>query len=145
MCAYVGLNHSNHKNVKLKSIEVHLDPEEMGCFKHYVSLVYTSEDTDGNQHEYHIPKIILPFHDLSVPTIREVDEHIGSPSYYIPVNNLEVKGGDITVVTEDGETEEVHEKIWVDVIKKRAVKKMTLKEIEKKLGYKIELVSEKGE
>lgn len=115
---------------------------DTGSVSHYLRLVYTYEDGNGNLHEVVIPKLSLSLLDSRIPTIETVQPNfVAIERGYIDIGSLELKRTNVTVTNHEGEKSTYADAYYVDVLKKRAIKKMTLEEIEKKLGCKIELVS----
>ena len=105
----------------------------------YLKLVYEYEDSYGI-HELTIPQVEFPFGNrLNLIYIHENNPALRRPSIRLCTE------GDVTSVylydtkSDDGLV------YYVDKIIKRKPKKMTIEEIEQKLGYKIEIVSNKKE
>ena len=115
---------------------------DTGSVSHYLRLVYEYKDDNGNLHEVIIPKVSLSFFESHIPTIEESNSGwFGTMSGSITVGSLRLETVNVPVANYEGKESTVENTYYVDVIKKRAVKKMTLEEIEKKLGCKIEIVS----
>ena len=105
----------------------------------YLKLVYEYEDSYGI-HELTIPQVEFPFGNrLNLIHIYENNPALRRLSIRLCTE------GDVTSVylydtkSDDGLV------YYVDKIIKRKPKKMTIEEIEQKLGYKIEIVSNKKE
>lgn len=134
-----------YKNTYLKEIKLYSEKEEKSDFKHhYLRLVYSYEDYYGNKHELTIPKLSLNIFDLGIPEIKSITTPLLCGSIdreYIEVGDLTLEKTDTVVSDENGKYYDVSNVSSVDVIASRAVKKMTLEEVEKALGYKIELIS----
>lgn len=138
------------KDLKLLTKEIFTDKDKFGVDREYLYLKYEYEDDEGNTHNRIYPKVKLPIYASLLPRVDEettTNTLFGSTheKAYIPVEDgLELCKATVRVHAWDGHhyAEDVY---MVDVITKRAVKKMTLSEIEEKLKCKIELVSEKGE
>lgn len=120
------MNEINLTNVKLKK-------DERGC---YLRLKYIQE-TDNAINEIIIPKFRLP--------IKTNDMTIRNDGY--PLGEVEANIGFGFFPLENGVTEHSDGKEVVFTVKelKKKVHKMTVADIEKKLGYKIEIVSEEKE
>jgi hypothetical protein len=132
------------KNEKLTDVEVARD--EMGT--PYLILTYTYEDDKG-LHSVVFPEVHLPFLINRVPD-TDMERRSYGPDYgsvWIPCDDrmFLYKGTASFMVERDGEKEEVKcEDVYcADCVIKPAVREMTLKEVEEKLGYKIKIVSEK--
>ena len=109
-------------DVELKDMKLHTS--EDGYY--YLSLTYT-EDRDDGVYEHYFPKALLNLWNEPVLEINSVETflNIGFGSMLLCRN--EETGG-----------------VYVErKIKDKPPKKMTISEIEKELGYKIEVVSEK--
>ena len=105
----------------------------------YLKLVYEYEDGYGI-HELTIPQVEFPFGNrLNLIYIHENNPALQRLSIRLCTE------GDVTSVylydtkSDDGLV------YYVDKIIKRKPKKMTIEEIEQKLGYKVEIVSSKKE
>lgn len=93
--------------------------------KYYLDFVYEAEN-DYSIREIQLKKVRLPIDTFNAPSLR-ADLHIhGNAEYFLKFGSIDlpVEGGVIEKVIK----EKTHE--------------MTLEEIEKKLGYKIKIVSE---
>lgn len=134
-----------YKDVNLKEIKLYSETiKNTGTELHYLRLVYSYEDCYGNKHELTIPKLSLNVFDLEIPEIKSITTPLLCGSIdreYIEVGDLTLEKTDTTVSDENGKYYDVSNVSSVDVIASRAVKKMTLEEVEKALGYKIELIS----
>lgn len=137
------------KNVTFKEYQVYKDKDEAGVKRLYLKISYSYEDNLGNKKGLVIPKIELPFRSDLLPHI--VGEDVSTlwqnhPRYFIKTreSGLECEEvEEVTVTGENGEPVKCKNAAFVEAIRERAVKKMTLSEIEEKLGYKVELISEK--
>ena len=105
----------------------------------YLKLVYEYEDSYGI-HELTIPQVEFPFGNrLNLTYICENNPALQRLSIRL------CTGGDLTNVylydtkSDDGLV------YYVDKIIKRKPKKMTLEEIERELGYKVEIISSRKE
>lgn len=105
----------------------------------YLQLVYQYEDKDGI-HELTIPQVEFPFGNrLNLKHIYETNPALRRVSI-----RLCTEGDVANVYLHDTKSNDgmVY---YVDKIIKRKPKKMTIEEIEQKLGCKIEIVSSKKE
>ena len=105
----------------------------------YLKLVYEYEDGDGI-HELTIPQVEFPFGNrLNLKHIYEANPALRRLSI-----RLCTEGDVANVFLYDTKTDDGFV-YYTDKIIKRKPKKMTIEEIEQKLGYKIEIVSSKKE
>lgn len=111
----------NNENIKCTTLSLEKSDNQ------YILSLHCEQDTPCEEIYYNIPKIIIPI-DKFNPTIITKKEY-GITKYFIDfgINNFEIK-------EENGHT------ITVKRLKK--TKKMTLKEIEEVLGYKVEIVND---
>lgn len=143
------MNLIDEKNDKLEWCLVYKDKDKFGVERLYLRISYSYEDNLGNKKELVIPKIELPFRCDLLPHIVEEDVSTlwqNHPRYFIKTreSGLECeKVEEVTVAGENGEPVKCKNTAFVEAIRERAVKKMTLSEIEEKLGYKVELISKK--
>ena len=129
--------------------------------KFYLKLVYEYDSLDGT-HEVVFPKVSLPLYHYVMPIVNTTNENEGGNKYCIN-NKNEMELFQKHVIGVDGENGgwnkyyincknemeffQKHvigvdgENYYVNRIVKPAVRKMTIDEIEKQLGYKIEIVS----
>lgn len=132
------------------SNEIIMDNLEKNCFlkdaqiyiqdgSRYLKLVYEYEDSYGI-HELTIPQVEFPFGNrLNLIYIHENNPALRRLSIRLCTE------GDVTSVylydtkSDDGLV------YYVDKIIKRKPKKMTIEEIERELGYKVEIVSSRKE
>ena len=140
----------NMKDIKLIRLEPFTDKDEFENNRAYLYLKYEYKDDNGNTHNKIYPKVELPICDDKLPEVDHeyvtLCKYIQKGRFYIPLfeDGLILHETDIVVNDEKGEVIALQNVSIVDVITKRTVKKMTLSEIEEKLGYKVEIVSEKG-
>lgn len=109
--------------------------------KYYLKLVYEYEGNDGT-HQLIFPKVSFPFRQDLIP-----DMHTGicdASLYLVPYVDSKLLLTEVTATNYDGETITTSSTSVVDCLIKRKVHKMTIEEIEKELGYKVEIVSKKG-
>lgn len=106
----------------------------------YLKLVYKYEDKKG-KHTVVIPKAALPFDQGLIPNIITV------PSYYSGIcehpyidcmSSMFLHEGACSLASEYGFKDPAY---YFDIITEPTYREMTLDEIEKKLGYKVKIVS----
>lgn len=123
-------------NIFLKEKEVFVENSQL-----YLKLVYQYEDNIGVR-ELIIPKMKLGINANITPCITTEGHYIYldyHASYYS--NKFELHRSDI-VIKKNGETHLCENAAYVINTIKEKPRELTLSEIEKKLGYKIKLVSE---
>lgn len=138
------------KDIKLLTIELFTDEDEFGSIRKYLYLEYEYKDDNGNTHNRIYPKIELPIYQDRLPIVDQEDITIAglihqTRSYIPSEDGLELRKTNLIVNDGNGKVIRCDDVNMVDVITERVTKKMTLSEIEEKLGYKVEVVSEKGE
>lgn len=131
------------KNVFLKEKRIFEENNRL-----YLKLVYEYEDERG-VHELIIPKIDLDIHTDYLPRIdADSDDLIPSciVDYFIKFNytTFNLMKDNVTV-RKNGETHICPTAAYVINTIKENPHEMTLSEIEKKLGYKVKLVSGTGD
>lgn len=111
----------------------------------WLKLVYEYDDDKG-LHKRIFPKVSLPVEQFETPSVSTELNDVNEPWFvqsaprsYLPSQG---KFNLYTASVEDPRTgEKLDAAIAYDILIKPKVHKMTLKEIEKTLGYKVELVS----
>ena len=112
----------------------------------FLKLVYTYDDDKG-KHEVIFPKVDLPFNQHSIPCYisdQERGEFIDMANAYqyeIYYAMCHVRKG---IVVNPLANEESDLCTMADILVEPKIHEMTLEEIEKKLGYKVKIVSDKG-
>lgn len=156
--------------MRLKDISTYRDDRD---YRFYMKLTYVYEDAKGNEHTRVYPKVDFPLklsldlpiieapsfgpsmwirysgsqqisygdvfiHTGSVPVPANVDivEKIGPGSMNVPIPDIS---------TDVSRYDRYIDVYYIDYISKPYVREMTLKEIEKRLGYKVKVVSDKKE
>lgn len=136
------------EKVTLKSVRVYKDKTYNSNHEFFLELTYEVENDKG-VYEYIVPKVDLcinksyfprleinsnlyPFHEAK--DYIQFDDDVTMPLMKKTITIKDLKGNDV----------ECKNTYYVVRTIKEKTHKMTLSEIEKKLGYKIELVSEKG-
>lgn len=128
------------KNIRLKESEVTYDKE---THELYLRMVYEYEAKDG-VHELHIPKMRLGIFGDKLPVIgREYMSNIWRAG--CGLHEFQLYEADFEVPDKNGNLQKLNERYFADVLVKENPVEMTLEEIEKEIGYKIKIVSEKKE
>ena len=125
----------NYKNVNFKSLEVY--EEVHNGIKSYLAKIVIEAENEHRKVEITIPRIDLLVDTSRMPTISQAFV-LNSP-YIGRFNDYSI---DIFGTTLPLQRDEAGNVCYEKVIKEYP-QKMTLDEIEKKLGHKIELVSKK--
>ena len=126
-------------NVQLVGVTAYTDEYEDWFFK----LVYTYND-DSGKHEVIFPKVDLPFSMLGIPYLVS-----NSNGDFINMTNSYTFGEDAYchvregVVIDPRTNEKLGPCISANILIKPKIHEMTLEEVEKKLGYKVKIVSNK--
>lgn len=129
------------KNIREELKKVELVHERHHCAnssydRYYLDLTYEREDESG-VYELRIPRVYLPILRNSLPVVEsEIVCRELKPSYTINLGFGELSLSEFT--DENG-----YEYYAKETCIKEKTHKMTVAEIEKKLGYKIEIVSDK--
>lgn len=118
------------KKSELKDIQFY---EEDGLY--YLRLKYILED-DKFIKELEIPKVRVPFNPFSFP---EFSSRVYDDFHHIELVNLHTSSGSLSLYP--GETSKANHVYYTFKILKEKTTEMTVEEIEKKLGYKIKIVS----
>lgn len=122
-------------DVIMKSCEIFKDIDG----KFYLKLVYEYAAPDGT-HEVVFPKVSLPLSSDIVPVVNTDNERL---CYINLEGRVYINCKDKMLLFKqpiDGVDGEYY---YIDRIVKPAIHKMTIEEIEKQLGYKVEIVSNK--
>lgn len=124
------------KNIKLKDYQIY---EEAGSL--HLSLVYSYEAEDG-EHELYLPKVKLGMYIDKIPNL--ITECCRNPEVYAEFGSkqFQLLRKKITVSDKFGNTHDIFG-LYADCLVKEKKVEMTLEEIEKKLGHKIKIVSDK--
>lgn len=140
------ISNYSFKDIELLSAWINRkkDDEKRNC----LCLTYGAVDKNGNEYIIVIPKIYMPFISMhTLPRIFEDYSYVsGTTDVYIQLSDdkLEILPSSGTVYDYDGKAVEYTDaKIIIIPKKDNAPKKMTLSEIEKELGYKIDVAWEK--
>ena len=125
----------NYKKVEFKSIEVF--EEVHSGIKSYLAKIVIEAENEHRKVEITIPRIDLLVNTSRIPTINHA--YIQNSAYSGRFNDYTI---DIFGTTLPLRRDEAGNVCYEKVIKEYP-QKMTLAEVEKKLGHKIELVSDK--
>lgn len=126
-------------NVQLVGVTAYTDEYE----DWFLKLVYAYDD-DSGKHEVIFPKVDLPFSMLGIPYLVS-----NSNGDFINMTNSYTFGEDAYchvckgVVKDPLTGKEIGTTIMADILIKPKIHEMTLEEVEKKLGYKVKIVSNK--
>lgn len=124
-------------NIKLTNVELKKDEMTGG---YYLDVTYEYEDNRG-YYEMHFPHARLPFYEKDMPTLNRgmgIGWYSDSPNVSLYDNTLQLAKG-------KSKHEEKGEYYYTIKTLKEKHHEMTLEEVEKKLGYKIKLVTKKEE
>ena len=105
----------------------------------FMSLTYSYDDTDG-RHELIYPKVEFPVTVTDIPNIQTTysNEYFGYSMFMSAFDAREVYNG----VPSDPRTGKTLDTCRViDILVEPKVQAMTVEEIEKELGYKVNIVS----
>ena len=127
-----------YKIERLEKLALHHDKKTN---KYYLSAVYYAEDDKG-KYKIEIPNIKLNVRTDRLPNISEflVDHHYIAPPTY--VQEIDLGFGSLRLGICQGGAFKGSTYIMTTLEEK--TQELTLEEIEKKLGYKIKIVSEKS-
>lgn len=117
------------RDYELVDLQLHKEELTKGAVSYYLSAVYRYEDNSGI-YEVTIPKIQLPIHEQ--PCVKR--ELTG---YHYVYQTINIGFGDMVMLNDESGNA-----CYKKCIKEK-IHDMTLEEIEKKLGYKVRVVSEK--
>lgn len=110
----------------------------------YLRLIYRYEDDKG-VHAYIIPKASLPFSEHSLPDVKTPtfsESNYSEPPYIWCSDTMFLEEAVCELAIERG----IKGRAYVfDIITEPAIHEMTLKEIEKELGYKVKIVNKENE
>ncbi|MDD6640907.1 MAG: hypothetical protein PUE66_07945 [Erysipelotrichaceae bacterium] len=123
-----------NKNVKLIDKQVY---EEDGLL--YLSLTYEFKNIEGNnegKYNLYIPKIALDIKTNDLPIINNYSYH----SINHEENVYDFKAGTHNYILKPEDSKEEFHTYKIETKEK----KMTVEEIEKELGYKVQIIGKKG-
>lgn len=129
------------KNVKLTNLEAYKGKSD----EWYLKIIYQYENED-ELHQRVFPRVIPPFPQGDIPVVSFADDpfnDINNENYLVCNDRMVLWPGSYSVKLADGEIDLPQLSCMVDVnLSNHEPKEMTLDEIEKKLGYRIKIVSE---
>lgn len=139
-----------YDRVKLKSVRVYSEDTKMfgrTTTNHYLELIYEAENKYG-VYEIIYPKVDLCLPNNNVPYVEKAYSAISINPTEPPLLKwshvkLPLREANGTIKGRDGKEIEYHDVYQVIRTVKEKPVDMTLEEIEKKLGYKVKIVSEK--
>lgn len=124
------------KNERLKSVELLKDTLCSKKGRYYLGLTYEFEDAQENVHEVYISRVPLPIYDQGIPEIKY--KSVYTMGLHINAgHSIDVGYGDVDLPGDYA--------VIDTIVKYAPPKEMTLEEIEKKLGYKVKIVSREDE
>ena len=130
------INNFSENSAKLKKVEAYKENE-----KWYLRLIYEHHNDNGEIFEMEFPKVALPFVQNMVPDIINAYNDTNCPwdkAYYIRAFLSYVQGADCIPVLPGKST--IVDNAKECFIIKSICRRMTVEDIEKELGYKIEIV-----
>lgn len=144
----LGLNYGTMgmKDAELTICNTVIDEESGEVFLY---LVYQYMDKVGNRRELTIPRIKLPFRTDQIPSICMDETLAPLPMreyyYYVRLQDRQLPICAMKGFSTSVDMTEVEDPYIMDRVIKYAVKEMTQEEIERKLGYKVKIVTDKEE
>lgn len=135
------------EKVTLKSVRAYKDKTYNPNHEFFLELVYEVEN-DSGIYEHIYPKVDLCINKSRLPILENNTSLYPFAEDYIHFDDdvtMPLMKTNITVKNLKGKEVKCEHTYYVVRTIKEKTHKMTLSEIEEKLGYKIELVSEKGE
>lgn len=127
------------QGVKLREVEAFQEEKDFGTFWR-LRLVYEYKDDVGD-HVVVFPSVQLPFPLYSVPAIRyDIPTYGDTDAMIEPLPAVRLHKGHAKEAAERGATEMG---VFFDIVTRYNVRQMTVEDIEKELGYRIEIVSGK--
>lgn len=129
------LDYSHKGKIDLVNAELY---EEEGS--HFLRLKYTIEN-DDEKFELEIPKARICLNNIPIINGYDIEN---SYSSYVGQHYELILGNNMYKLYPGTNSERVNNVCYTEKRISKKPKKMTVAEIEKKLGYKIEIVSEEG-
>ena len=130
------INNFSDKSAKLKKVEAYKENDRW-----FLRLIYEYQNDNGEIFEMEFPKMVLPFVQDMVPEIINAYNDtncLWDKAYYIRAFLSYVHGVDCIPVLPGKST--IVDNAEGCFIRKSICKRMTVEDIEKELGYKIEIV-----
>ena len=129
------INNFSENSAKLKNVEAYKENDRW-----FLRLIYEYRSDNGEIFEMEIPMLELPFTQNMLPEIS-TDSYSDYPwdkNYYIRAFLSYVQGADCIPMLEGKST--IADNAEGCFIRKSICRRMTVEDIEKELGYKIEIV-----
>ena len=132
------VNNFSDKSAKLKKVEAYEVNDRW-----YLRLIYEYQNDNGEVFEMEIPMADFPFTQNMVPEIitDNYSDYPWEKNYYIRAFLSYVQGVDCIPMLEGKST--IADNAEGCFIRKSICRRMTVEDIEKELGYKIEIVDKK--
>lgn len=153
--------------VELKDVKLIKEKTSYGDYDYYLKITYKLRDNKRNEYVMVIPKVELPFIKNDLPNIvvsyddydeicsvtkldKGLEAKLYNPDYeksFIKLNNdkLYLKKGDCSYKIDGKVYDDTDKYFTVFNTKKAPPVKITKKELEKRLGYEIEIIDEGDE
>ena len=129
------INNFSENSAKLKKVEAYKEDDRW-----FLRLIYEYQNDNGEIFEMEIPKMVLPIVQNLVPDIITSNDSNcpWGKAYYIRAFSSYVQGVDCIPMLEGKST--IVDNAEGCFIRKSICRRMTVEDIEKELGYKIEIV-----
>ena len=129
-------NNFSENSAKLKKVEAYKEDDRW-----FLRLIYEYQNDNGEIFEMEIPKMVLPFVQNVVPEIITTNDsnYPWRKACYIRAFLSYVHGVDCIPMLEGKST--IADNAEGCFIRKSICRRMTVEDIEKELGYKIEIVN----
>ena len=129
------VNNFSENSAKLKKVEAYKENDRW-----FLRLIYEYRSDNGEIFEMEIPKMVLPFVQNVVPEIIASNDSNcpWGKAYYVRAFLSYVQGVDCILMHEGKST--IVDNAEGGFIRKSICRRMTVEDIEKELGYKIEIV-----
>ena len=129
------INNFSENSAKLKKVEAYKENDRW-----YLRLIYECRSDNGEIFEMEIPMLELPFTQNVLPDIitHNNTEYSWGKDYYLRASVSYVQGVDCILMHEGKST--IANNAEGCFIRKSICRRMTVEDIEKELGYKIEIV-----
>ena len=127
------INNFSENSAKLKKVEAYKEDDRW-----FLRLIYEYQNDNGEIFEMEIPMVDLPFTQNMVPELITDNYYPWDKNYYIRAFLTYVDGIYCIPMHEGKST--IADNAKGCFIRKSICKRMTVEDIEKELGYKIEIV-----
>jgi hypothetical protein len=144
MESFTTFQNSSDTDVRIKNVNLYTERDACSrVVKYYLDVTYQTENLECVC-DIHIPKIELPIsNDIMISRERvPFDEYNPNPTLYVVKDTVDLGFGPLPLKYIKGEHSEPV--LYTVKVIKEKTKKMTVAEIEKALGHKVEIVSEGG-